>query len=245
MHFLILSIILQVGFVVHIVKTGRNTTWIWIVVMLPMAGALAYFIVEILPGLMGGSAAIKIRRNLQNTVNPDRDINTAERNYNISDTVENTLRLAEQCLNKNMFEEAKKLYEKCLTGINQDSPSILYGVAQAEYGMNNFSRVKELLDDLIEKNPEYQNPDAHLLYAKTADKLDDIELALKEYKVLDGYYRGPEAKFRYARLLQRIGDHEQARQLFGKIIEDSKISGRHYYDLHKQWIKWAKDEYGG
>ena len=37
MPLFILSILLQIALVVHIVRTGRNTTWIWIVVMLPLA----------------------------------------------------------------------------------------------------------------------------------------------------------------------------------------------------------------
>lgn len=64
MPFFILSVIIQVLLIVHIVKTGRNTTWIWIVVLLPAAGAIAYFIVEILPELMGGRSARKAKKKL-------------------------------------------------------------------------------------------------------------------------------------------------------------------------------------
>ena len=50
MPLFILSILIQVALVIHIVKTGRSTTWIWIVVMLPVAGSIAYFVLEGLPG---------------------------------------------------------------------------------------------------------------------------------------------------------------------------------------------------
>ena len=51
MLFLILSLIIQVGLIVHIVKTGRGMMWVFIVLFFPLVGALAYFIVEILPEL--------------------------------------------------------------------------------------------------------------------------------------------------------------------------------------------------
>ncbi len=57
MPILILSAILQVALVVHIIKTGRSTTWIWIVVMLPLAGSIAYLLLEVLPDLMAGRQA--------------------------------------------------------------------------------------------------------------------------------------------------------------------------------------------
>jgi hypothetical protein len=49
MLFYILPILIQVGLVVHVIKTGRNTIWIWVLVLLPGVGSLAYLVVEVLP----------------------------------------------------------------------------------------------------------------------------------------------------------------------------------------------------
>jgi hypothetical protein len=61
--------------------------------------------------------------------------------------------------------------------------------------------------------------------------------------VLDGYYPGAEATYRYALLLNNSGDHEQAQTLFEKILHSAKISSKHYGDLNKQWISLAKKEH--
>ena len=42
----IFSIVLQVLLIVHCIKTGRNTIWIWVLVFLSYAGILAYLAVE-------------------------------------------------------------------------------------------------------------------------------------------------------------------------------------------------------
>lgn len=243
MPIFIISILIQVALVVHIVKTGRDTMWVWIVVMLPLAGSIAYLIVEVLPDLMGGRTARKIKRNMAEVVNPNKGINVAAREYSISDTVENSVRLAEECLNKHMYDEAKRLYENSLRGIHKDDPNLMYGLAKAEFGSRNYSRVKSLLDELIERNPNYKNADAHLLYARTAEELGEIELALKEYEVLDGYYPGPEATYRYAMLLKRNGWYDKSRAMLEKILHMATVSGRHYNSLHKEWVSLARSEY--
>jgi hypothetical protein len=224
MPFFVLSVILQVALVVHIVKTGRNTTWIWIVVMLPLAGSIAYLIVEVLPEIMGSRTARKAKQELSKVINPNKDIKQAAHNYSIIDTVQNSMILADECINKGMYEEARELYKKCLRGVHEDDPDVMYGLANAEFGLNNFSQVKSLLDDLISENPDYKNPGAHLLYAKTLENLGEIDLALAEYKVLDQYYSGPEATFRYAKMLKNHGFAEQSTELFEKILHQSKTS---------------------
>ncbi|VAX00754.1 putative membrane protein [hydrothermal vent metagenome] len=243
MPILIVTVLLQVALVLHIVKTGRNTTWIWIVVMLPLAGSIAYVVVEVLPGIVAGKTGRKVHKNIKNIINPDKNINEASRDYSISDTVENSVKLAEQCLTKNMFDEAKQLFEKALSGMHQDAPDIMFGLARAEFGLTNYNRTKEILDDLISTNPDYKNSNAHLLYARTAENLSDIQLALQEYQVLDGYYSGLEASYRYAVLLKSNGQRDKANAVFEKILNKSKISGKHYNTIQKEWISNTKKEY--
>ena len=77
MPFFILSLVLEVALIIHIVKTGRNTTWIWIVLMLPLAGSIAYLIIEVLPGLTGSKTGRKAAKKISTTVNPNRDLKKA------------------------------------------------------------------------------------------------------------------------------------------------------------------------
>ena len=242
MHIFILSVLIQVAFVLHIVKTGRNTTWIWIVIMLPLAGSIVYLLVEVLPGLLGSRTGRRASSNLRKIINPNKDINDATYNYSVADTVENSMKLADEYLNKNMFSEAKELYEKCLKGVHKDDPDIMYGLARAEFSLNNFSAVKSILNEIIDKNPDYKNADAHLLYAKSLEELNETDLALEEYKALDVYFPGPEATFRYARLLKNKGEYSKAKELLEKIIHSSKFSGKHYNSLYKEWVNKAKNE---
>lgn len=243
MPIFIISIIIQVLLVLHVVKTGRNTTWIWIVVMLPIAGSIAYIIIEILPDMAGSRTGRTAKRKVIEVLNPDKDINQATSNYSVTDTVENSMKLANECINKEMYEEANELYRKCLSGVHEHDPDIMYGLAESEYGLSNYAEVKFILDKLIEHNPEYKNQDAHLLYAKSLEQLDELKQAIEEYEILDSYYSGPEPTYRLAMLLKKQGQEQKAMELLKKIIHKSDISGGYYYKLHKTWIQLAKNEY--
>lgn len=243
MPFLIISVLIQALFVLHIVKTGRNTTWIWIVVMLPVAGSIAYVIVELLPDLLGSRNGRKAGRALQDVINPNKDINKATRDYTISDNIENRMKLANELLEKDKYDEAADLYKQCLTGMYQKDAYMMFGLAQAQYGLGDYSQVESTLNDLIGYNPDFKNADAHLLYAKTQVKLGKIDLAIEEFEALHEHYPGPEATYRYAVLLKENGQSDKANELFESILTTADVSGRHYKSMYKEWIKKAKQAY--
>lgn len=208
--------------------------------MLPGIGAAAYFFMEIFPDLSRSRGGVKVQKGLGKIINPNKNFKNATNNFTVVDTVENSSKLAAEYLNKGEFAEAKTLYEKCLVGIHEDDPDLMYGLAQAEYGLESYSQAKQVLDKLIKNNPTYKNVDAHLLYAKCLVKLNETDAALKEYVALDEYYPGPEATYRYAMLLQTLGEDDQAKPLLEKIMQNAKLSDKHYRARYKPWINKAK-----
>src|SRR5690242_2182741 len=117
MPIFIVSLLIQLALVVHVIKTGRNTTWVFILIFAPMIGGLAYLIVEILPELLNSRGARKARRSFSRAVNPDKDLRAASQTLAVADTVQNAIVLAEQCLERGRFAEAKELYLRYLKGL--------------------------------------------------------------------------------------------------------------------------------
>lgn len=239
---LLISVLIQVCFVIHIVKTGRSTTWIWIVLMLPLAGAIAYVFLEVLPEVSNSRAGRRVNRKIQSTINPNKDINQAASNYESSGSIETSMRLAEACLDRKMYEEAKKLFKKSLRGAYSDDPYLMFGLAKAEFGVGEFEQVKLVLDELIESNPSYKNAEAHLLYARSLEKLGEVDSALHEYEVLNTYYPGPDAAFYFARFLKCQNQRERADQLLSEIL--SKAKNSHFSNRHTDIIRKVRNELG-
>jgi len=242
MPFLIISIVIQVLFVLHIVKTGRSTTWIWIVMMLPLAGSVAYLIAEVLPSLGQSRSVRSASRQITQAFNPDGNLHKAADDFKNLDTTENAWRLADELMLKQKFEEARELYRRCLTGVHQNDPDLMCRLAKAEFCLNSNQQVKAILDRAIEENPDYKNPDAHLIYARNLEQLGDVVAARQEYEELHGYFSGPEAAYWYALFLKNQGDIQLSSELFQGIVAKAEKSGKHYNFLYKEWINKSKEE---
>ena len=72
MPYIALSLIIKLILIIHIVKTERNTVWIWIVLIVPIAGPLAYFIVEIWPELAQTRAGYDAKRAVATAIMPNK-----------------------------------------------------------------------------------------------------------------------------------------------------------------------------
>lgn len=243
MPYLILSLIVQVARVVHVLRTGRNTVWIFILLFFPLVGTLAYVIVELLPEFTNSRTARTARRRFSSAINPDRDLQEASRNPAVADTVQNAMTLAEECLEKSRFAEARELYERCLRGMHADDPYLLLGLAKAQFGLGDYAGSVATLDDLKRKNPRHTSADGHLLYAKALEALGQIDAAIDEYEALCRYYAGPQPACRLAMLLKSRGRTADADALLARVVSESEVAGRHYNTIHKEWVTLAKREH--
>ncbi len=71
MPFVILTVAIQVIAVVHLFRTGRNMRWLFLIILVPMVGCLAYFIVEVLPSLRQSPRRARALRRAQNAIDPE------------------------------------------------------------------------------------------------------------------------------------------------------------------------------
>ncbi len=232
-------IAIQVACAVHVIKTGRSWLWLWLIFFIPFVGCLVYVIVEVVPTLRHGGSRVAAR--LAKTIDPQRDRRQREGDLALSNTVENKRMLAEECLRAEDYARAAELYESCLTGVHKTDPTIMLGLAEAQFHLGRYDRTREVLDRLIETNPNFKSPEGHLLYARTLEALGDADAAFEEYRVLAGYYPGVEAKCRYALLLRQIGKTTEARELFNEIVLSAKKFRRFYKD-DKRWIATAREQ---
>lgn len=78
MRLWLISLAITVGLVVHVVKTGRDRFWIYVVMFLPLAGPIAYLIVEVLPGLWRTRGTQRAVRTVRKSLDPGRDLRRLE-----------------------------------------------------------------------------------------------------------------------------------------------------------------------
>jgi len=240
--FLILSLLIQIAFAVHVIKTGRDRMWLWIILIFSMLGCIVYFFAEILPELRSSRTGRKATTRVFKTIDPQSELKRLTTNLEISDNVENRVKLAQECVAAELYEQAIELYSTALSGIYQDDPNIMLGLATALFLQGDYIKTKETLNRLIETNPKFKSPDGHLLFARTLEALQENEAALEEYEVVASYYSGYEAKCRYALLLKKQGQTEKAQSLFNEIIKRAKHLPKNVRKVQKQWIEIASQQ---
>ena len=169
MLFYILGIAVSIPLIVHCIRTGRNTIWVFVLLALPLIGSAVYFFVEVLPDLRNSRASRRALRGIRSTLDPEADLRRAENAMKVTGDVASRQKYADELVRLGRASDAVPIYQNCLTGMFADDPKLLLGYAQAQFAANDPSGARGTLDELIRKNPEFKSPDGHLLYARALE----------------------------------------------------------------------------
>jgi hypothetical protein len=238
----ILTLAVQAGLIVHVIRTGRNTIWIWAIALVPGAGSLAYVAVEILPEVFGSRTARRTKSNLRRIIDPNRDLRQAADAVEISGNVDARRRLAQELYDRGQFAESIAVIQSGLQGIFEHDPTLLLGLAQAQFAARDFASARASLERLIQHNPDFKSVDGHLLYARTLEEQDALDEAEHEYAAVASGYSGAEARLRYAVLLKRRGKLDEARRILKDLLDGARLAPAHYRRAQAEWLERARRE---
>ena len=240
----ILSILIQAALIVHVIKTGRNQLWIWAIALLPGIGALAYVAAEILPEFFGGRTARRAKAGVRRILDPDRELRRASAEVEISGNVDARRRLAEELFERGQYDQAIDVYRGGLRGIFEHDPTLLLGLARAQFAKRDFAAARGALELLMQQNPDFKSADAQLLYARALDSQDALDEAERQYAALVPGYPGAEARLRYGLLLKRRGKLQDAQRVLKDLLDSAKLGPDHYRRAQAEWLERARRELG-
>ncbi len=240
MGLLIGSIFVQVVLIIHCIKTGRNTIWIWVLALLSIAGAIAYIVVELLPDLLGSRGAKRAVRNVRGALDPERDLRKAERVALVSGDVASRQRYAEELSKQGRHADAAGVYRTLLTGLYATDSGLMLGLARAQFESGDATGARSTLEALIAANPDFKSADGHLLFARAVESTGDVAKALEEYHVLAEYFPGGEAAVRYARLLAQQGRADDARRVLRELVDRMSLAPPHVRKAQQTWLSEAE-----
>jgi len=239
-----LSLIIQIALAIHVVKTGRDTYWIYILLM-PGLGPALYFFTQILPELGQNRTVHSAKSSLLKAIDPQRELRKKKAQLELANTLDNKQKLAEECLEAGMTTDAIELFQSCLTGVGEGDADTMVKLAHAYFANKNYNLALQTLDDIIKSNPNFNSPEGHLLYARSLEKLEKFKQALKEYAVVSENYPGEQGRVRYGLLLLEMNQLDLASEIFNKSINRSKLAPKFYQRKEKYWIKIAKSKLKG
>jgi hypothetical protein len=214
--------VLQLTVVYHAFRTRRPYYWIFVIMAFPLMGALIYFLIEILPGTRSERSLRKIGNDIVKAVNPDGGLKRRAEELAICGSVENKLKLADELVERGMFDEAIELYKSAREGQYYFAPDLLYGFARARFFNGEYLEARKLLGDLQEHAPRYYTQEVALMKARAAAKFGDRATARAEIETLLDNFVGLEARYRYAELLFDDGQAARAKAELERVVDHAK-----------------------
>lgn len=231
-----LHVLIAIYFAVHVVRSGQDKYWLWLLFAFPLLGSLIYALTIWLPEARHSRQGQQVLRGVRRVLDPSRELREAQEALDLAATPDHRIRLAEALLAAGRASEAVVQFQAVLTGLYADEPALQVRLACALLEAGKPAEARELLDRLIRDRPDFKSPDGHLLYARAVAALGDRERAHEEFGVLVGYFVGLEAKARYAELLNSWQDTGRLTPL----LEESERSIRRMpaatRELNREWI---------
>jgi hypothetical protein len=239
-----LALIFSIAMCVHVVRTGRELFWLWIILLVaPPIGGLVYFIAIVMPSLMGGPAARRASQVARETLDPGRDYRDAKAALAESPTVHNRMRLAEAAGELGRWDEAEALYRESAQGVHAEDPALRFGLANALVQLGRHADALPILDRLQAEGDAGRESQIALLFARSYEGLGRIAEAEKAFKAAQSL-PGLEGIARYGAFLARTGRTGEAREILAEIDARLARVNSRFLKEGRAWRDLAAREIG-
>lgn len=239
MPILILSVLVQIFCAYHVVSTGRDKYWLFIIIIAPGIGSAIYIITQVLPDAGQSRTANNLKKGAVKVLDPQRELREAHHAFDMVESTDNRLRLADALIALEKWDEAEPHLHSSLFGAHQYDPHILMRLAKVKLEQGMPDVTVEILDTLQEHNKDFHSQEGHLLYSRGLAESGQIEKALESYSGLIGYATGEEARVRYGLLLQASGRADEATHVFDEVAARLRRGTSHYRKKEKKWGQLA------
>jgi hypothetical protein len=239
-----LHVLIAIFFAIHVIRTGQDRYWLFVLFAFPLLGSLVYGIAIWLPMVRHSRQGRQVVSGVQRLLDPSKELRAAQDALDISATPNARLRLADALRNAGRASEAVAQYHEVLTGIYAKDPQIRVHLAAALLDAGKATDARAELEQLIAEQPNFKSPEGHLIYARAVAATGDRPKAREEFETLVGYYAGLEARARYAELLLEWGDLARCRQLMDESMKIAQRMPGGARAINRDWLAMLKKVQG-
>ena len=229
-------LLIQFCFAFHALRSGRPYWWIFVIMAFPVMGCVIYYFVEVFPGSREHRKANRAARALARAFAPDAELKKRAEELEICGSLDNRMALAAECMSHRMFAEAGRLYESCLVGAYASDGAILFSLARAHVEGGEWAKGSAVIARLKNAAPKVRALEVRLLEARIHEGRGEYDAALAVYREILPAYVGLEARYRYGRLLLRLGKQEAAMEMFNEVVKHA----RRFASSIEEEAQWAE-----
>jgi hypothetical protein len=237
MPYMILSLAVQIGLIIHVLKTGRALWWVPLILFFPLIGSLVYIVIEILPGSKVNRFMRQAESDAISLVDPNRAVRTAQEAFDDAPTMGNRLRLAQAQLDNGDFSSAERHFADCLTGQFEDDPVALLGHARALVELSRHEEALARIETLRTLGRE--GAAEALVFARAASAVGKVAEADEAFQFAAPRLPGLEAQARYIRFLRDQGREADAIAQLAELDQRLAKVPSHFKREANQWHAFA------
>ncbi len=245
MHILtiVATVLLQLFCVVHALRRGYPYHFVALILIFPLIGPMAYLIIEMGPDIYYRHIR-PLTRRFKPKADPYQALAHLQMQVKNHPTIENQHQLAKIYCQIGQFNEALYLLENLLIQrAFAADPYLMLDKATAYFGLENFEKAKQVLENLKKENPQFQSPESHLLYARTLSELKMWQQADREFESLESHFHGLESSFYYLQHLRKINNQPRAHEVLNNMRNRFQRLPQHYRSAQKDWLKQAETDH--
>lgn len=239
MIFVVATVLVQIACVVHLIRNGRPSLWLWAIILLPIAGSAAYVVVEILPGLFGRREVRAAKAAAVRRLDPDRELRAAREAVDVADTAASRTALADALAEAGHWDEAVRHYREAVAKTPGKDRTARFKLARACLEAGHTSEARRLLEELPESASPSENDRAGLLLARSLEALGETGRAMALYAELGERMPGAEAQCRHAALLIASGRRDNALPLLEEAERRARRLDRMERRRDSEMYDWA------
>lgn len=235
-----LHVIIAIFFAVHVVRTGQNNYWLFILLAFPFLGSVVYFFAIYLPNSRLQRGARKLAISAVKSLDPTRDLRDAQAAYDYSPTAQNEIQLAQALFAARQPQKALEHFEASMKGQFANDLDIRWWAAQAAYEAGQPRAALEHLRAIAQTDVNYRAEPVGLLVAKSYASLGDTSMARKSFEFAREHSGSFDVTAEYAIWCAETGDWSTANQLRSELDKAQTNWGSHQRDLNREMLQRLK-----
>jgi hypothetical protein len=235
----LLGLLFSIALCVHVVRSGQNMMWLYLILFLSPLGGIIYVIAVLVPQWTGGPTARKAREAARETLDPTRDYRTAKQAAEDTPTVHNRMRQAAAAGELGKWDEAEAVYRAAAQGVHAEDPALAYGLARSLVELGRYAEARPILEKLEADHP--RTPQTALQLGRVYEGLGMTHEADTPYLYAAARLPGLEGLARQAAFLARTGRKADAQEALNEIEKRLARTNARFQKEGRQWRDLAAE----
>ncbi len=235
----VLGLLFSIALCVHVVRSGQNMMWLYLILFLSPIGGVIYVIAVLVPQWTGGPTARKAREAARETLDPGRDYRMAKQAVDDSPTAHNRMRLAAAAGELGRWDEAEAVYRSAAQGVHAEDSALAYGLARALVELGRYAEARPILEKLETDQP--RTPQTALQLGRVYEGLGLNQEADAPFNYAAARLPGLEGLARQAAFLAHTGRQAEAQEALNEIDKRLARTNARFQKEGRQWRDLAAE----